>query len=86
MHFQASCTQEAHYFTVTTTTVILHALLLVEDLVQRVSTEFRHPFFSQIKSSPEKLTYVIQKLDKYSIEPLSLSVWPASAAETNNLT
>ena len=86
MHFKLAAVKK-HTSTITTTTIILHALLLVEDLVQRVSTEFRHPFsifFEEVRKSslsskkrPTKLALHIY---------LYISPWPASAAETNNLT
>ena len=78
VHFELAAVKKHNSYSITT--IFLHAPLLVEDLVQRVRTEFRHPFslqFDEVRKSKSP----IKRLNILFHLCLYIALRPASAAK-----
>ena len=79
MHFELAAVKK--YNSCSITTILLHAPLL-EDLVQRVSTEFRHPF-SLLLDEVRKNKSPIKRLTTLFHRCPLVALRPATAAKEN---
>ena len=80
MHFELAAVK--NYNSSSITTIFLHAPLLVEELVQRVSTEFRHPF-SLLLDEVRKNKSPIKRLTTLFHRCPLIALRPATAAKEN---